>query len=368
MIELDDVIEIRNLGHDAFLEDKLRGIIESKGQTYRKVERPVTIEIITEPRKIPADPFDLFYSDGDAPNRVVPAGTMLIDGEYDISEEELHEKYEQLLDEKGNTIPGKYVKKTFITAVKNPFGKKIKDINGNGILLEEYDIDCYFIIDPISGKVDILSKENFEKQYASVSESKKDNLEEVSSNDKQSASETGINDVEKDDNAMFTSFEKNGKLYVFVNATEDELSQRKLIQQLEEWWKVNYGASNIPTYFYSIPGLGKGTKVIGEDEIVVSVDNNGNISVVNEDVVNKTENLHLEGTQGKPIHDETILLSKQDGQTNRQEYEEAQRAHDDVSKSTELLTEIEKISRARHFSDETKDELIREAENSSRTR
>lgn len=238
MIELDDVIEIRNLGHDAFLEDKLRGIIESKGQTYRKVERPVTIETITEPREIPADPFDLFYSDGDAPNRVVPAGTMLIDGKYDISEEELHEKYEPLLDEKGNTIPGKYVKKTFITAVKNPFGKKIKDINGNGILLEEYDIDCYFIIDPISGEVAIVSKESFEKSYTIADESKKTVLKD---NDK-----------------------------------------------VEE--------------------------------------------------------------------------------TNYQEYEEAKQAHDEISRSAELLTELKKIRRAKHFSNETKDELINETENTSRIR
>ncbi|MBR2708494.1 MAG: hypothetical protein IKE90_03565 [Bacilli bacterium] len=238
MIELDDAIEIRNLGYDHTLEEQLKGIIERKGQKYRKIERPVTIEIITEPREIPADSFDLFYSDGDESNRVVPAGTILMDGKYVITEESLNKKYEPLLDEKGNIIPGKYVKKTFITAVKNPFGKKIRDINGNGVLLREYDVDCYFMIDSISGKVAIVSKESFERSYTIADENKK------------------------------TVLKNNDKV----------------------------------------------------DE------------------------------------------------TSHQEYEEAKQAHDEISKSAELLTELKKIRRAKHFSNETKDELINEAENTSRIR
>ena len=99
-----------------------------------------------------------------------------------------------------------------------------------------------------------------------------------------------ISETENISRAAFTVVEKNGKIYVFTDADEDELSQKLLSEQLEEWWTANYGANQTPTYVYSISSLGKGTKTIGEDGVVIFVDENGNISIIDENVT-KTEEL-----------------------------------------------------------------------------
>lgn len=53
---------------------------------------------------------------------------------------------------------------------------------------------------------------------------------------------------------------------------------------------------------------------------------------------------------------------------DRLEYENAKKLYDDVSNSNALLSEIKKINKAKHFSDETKEELISEIESSKRVK
>ena len=53
---------------------------------------------------------------------------------------------------------------------------------------------------------------------------------------------------------------------------------------------------------------------------------------------------------------------------NRLEYENAKKLYEDANNSNVLLNEIEKINKAKHFSDETKEELISEVESSKRVR
>ena len=114
----------------------------------------------------------------------------------------------------------------------------------------------------------------------------------------------------------FTVVEKNGKVYVFTEAGQDEESQRLLSQKLEEWWSANYGANNTPTYVYSISSLGKGTKTVGEDGVVISVDDNGNISIIDTEVT-KTEELdvNLENIENNENKEET---TKTNTETNEE--------------------------------------------------
>ena len=53
---------------------------------------------------------------------------------------------------------------------------------------------------------------------------------------------------------------------------------------------------------------------------------------------------------------------------NRFEYENAKKLYEDANNSNVLLNEIEKINKAKHFSDEIKEELISEVESSKRVR
>lgn len=106
----------------------------------------------------------------------------------------------------------------------------------------------------------------------------------------ESGSSYDITETETTSRAAFTVVEKNGKIYVFTEAGEDELSQKMLSEQLEEWWNANYGASKTPTYVYSISSLGTGTKTIGEDGVVISIGSDGKVTILDEEVT-RTEEL-----------------------------------------------------------------------------
>ena len=144
----------------------------------------------------------------------------------------------------------------------------------------------------------------------------------------ESGSSYEVTETETTSRAAFTVVEKNGKVYVFTDAGEDALSQKMLSEQLEEWWTANYGANNTPTYVYSISSLGTGTKTIGEDGVVIKIDNDGKISVIDEDVT-KTEELdeNLETVEtGQETKEETSKTetkeeSKQESETETKKVE-----------------------------------------------
>ncbi len=147
------------------VQDELYKIIETQGEEYREIQEPVDIEILTEEREIPASTMDWFYSDGYAPNRIVPAGTIVVLPNNVITEEEFNNDYEQYLDNEGNEIPGKYTKINIVKAMQNPFAKNIERINPNGFVIEKFDSECYFLTGHGLQKVNILPKDLFIKFY-----------------------------------------------------------------------------------------------------------------------------------------------------------------------------------------------------------
>ncbi|MBR3198987.1 MAG: hypothetical protein IKG27_03135 [Bacilli bacterium] len=146
--------------------ENMQKMIDEEGENYRRVVPPVLIEIIDEEREIPAKAFDLYFTDAE-PTRVVPAGTILISGRYDISQEELENNYIPYVDKRGNTIPDKAIRVEEVKALQNPFSQKIVIVHGNGFKDEAYDADCYFVksITPKHWAISILPKEDFEREY-----------------------------------------------------------------------------------------------------------------------------------------------------------------------------------------------------------
>ena len=159
--------------HESDVEEELCKMLEENGEEYRQITSPIDIEILTEEREIPASTTDLYYSDGTAPNRIVPAGTILVLPNKVITEEQLANNYEPYLDEKGNVTPGKYTRKIIVKAMQNPFGKNIERVNYNGFVIGKFDSECYFLTGYGLYKVDIMSKEHFEQLYEPYKSNKK---------------------------------------------------------------------------------------------------------------------------------------------------------------------------------------------------
>ena len=90
-------VELSDSSRGAFIVGDL---MAKEGITYRKIVKPVKVEILTEPRVIPATAAALYYSDGTAHDREVPAGTILVDGVSVIEQEDLdywNSKQDQLI-------------------------------------------------------------------------------------------------------------------------------------------------------------------------------------------------------------------------------------------------------------------------------
>ena len=66
---------------------------------------------------------------------------------------------------------------------------------------------------------------------------------------------TEVQETQTTSRAAFTVVEKNGKLYVFTDAAQDETSQKLLTEKFNEWWNLNYGAKETPTNIYTISSL-----------------------------------------------------------------------------------------------------------------
>lgn len=89
-------------------------------------------------------------------------------------------------------------------------------------------------------------------------------------------------------------------------------------------------------------------------------------------IINKQDLENDEVIVGVPIKEtESEQIYKNitgKAEENRLEYENAKELYEDANNSNVLLNEIEKINKAKHFSDETKEELISEVESSKRVR
>lgn len=107
---------------------------------------------------------------------------------------------------------------------------------------------------------------------------------------------TEVQETQTTSRAAFTVVEKNGKLYVFTDAAQDETSQKLLTEKFNEWWNLNYGAKETPTNIYTISSLGKGAKTVYYYELVngeqvktndfvdIVIDENNKVSIVDKEI------------------------------------------------------------------------------------
>lgn len=145
----------------------VKELMDKEGMTYRKNNEPVEIEIISSPRIIPASPIEQFYSDGTAQDREVPAGTILKNGKYVISEECFAKNYVPYKDNNGNIKDGLYVEIELVKVIKNPFGKPVAKVNPNNYIIQEGDENCYLVADSIASRYGfkILTSEQLNEWY-----------------------------------------------------------------------------------------------------------------------------------------------------------------------------------------------------------
>lgn len=124
-------------------EVELNNRIQIEGIPCRERVEPKIISITTEDTYIPPTALDLYYSDGMAKGKTVPAGTILSDGRTEISEEVFRNNYIPYLDEEGNEVEGKYIRVIPAIVLPNPYGKPVVKTNPNGYVIESGDENCY---------------------------------------------------------------------------------------------------------------------------------------------------------------------------------------------------------------------------------
>ena len=148
---------------------------DKDGIDYREKVKPECITITHEPTEIPASPTKLFYSDGTAKGRIVPAGTILSGGKLEIKKEIFEEQYEPYIDEAGNVIENMYIRINPVRILKNPFGRPIVKTNPNGYIIAEGDSECYLVCDSLSSRYgySIITSEQLENGYVLISKKSK---------------------------------------------------------------------------------------------------------------------------------------------------------------------------------------------------
>ena len=118
-----------------------------------------------------------YYLDqyGQQKDKVIPAGSLLVNDEYVISEEEFNNKYEQLTDSDGNYIDGMYIKIELVKVIKNPFRKPVAKLNGNNYILRIGNENCYILFDDncenrLTYGFDIATEEELNSKYVKYDE------------------------------------------------------------------------------------------------------------------------------------------------------------------------------------------------------
>lgn len=160
------------------ISDKKRYIEEyfdKDGIDYREKVIPECITITHKPTEIPASPRELFYSDGTAKGKIVPAGTILSNDKLEIEKETFKERYKPYIDEAGNVIENMYIRINPVRILKNPFGRPIVKTNSNGYIIAEGDSECYLVCDSLSSRYgySIITPEQLENGYVSISKKSK---------------------------------------------------------------------------------------------------------------------------------------------------------------------------------------------------
>ena len=139
---------------------------------------------------------------------------------------------------------------------------------------------------------EISSSENTStSSETSVStESKSESYEQTISKEEVSSGESyETTETEYTTRVAFTVVEKNGVPYIFTDAKDDEESQKLLSQKINEWMEAHYGSSQLNNHIYSISRLGVGTQTVGDDNLVVSIDEQGNVSIIDNEVTQTLE-------------------------------------------------------------------------------
>lgn len=150
--------------------ETLKKAFESGGVLYRKNTEPVKIEPTRSKLLVPASDRETFYSGGEIVFKVVDEGTLLVNGVFPVTSEELLEQYEQCTDQFGNAIEGMYIKINEALIIKNPFDKPIVKVNPKGYVFEEGSSDCFIATDSSSGELDyiFLTEEQLNNRYRKI--------------------------------------------------------------------------------------------------------------------------------------------------------------------------------------------------------
>ena len=152
-------------------EVELSELFNNVGINYRRKTEPEKISITTKPKFVSPSQLELFYSDGNAEEKEVPAGTILSNDKTIIPEDYFSENYEPYVDEEGNVIEGMYIRVVPVTIIKNPYNTGIVKTNANGWIMEEGDANCFIIYDGTMDRYgySIITKEQVEERFVPYS-------------------------------------------------------------------------------------------------------------------------------------------------------------------------------------------------------
>ena len=130
------------------VEAELLELVHTKGISCIERVEPEEISYTTEPTEIPPTSLELFYSDGMATGRIVPAGTRLSNGKTVISDEEFERSYipyPDYVDENGHIHENLFIRIIPAKVLPNPYGRPVIKTNPAGIVIGSGDENCCIV-------------------------------------------------------------------------------------------------------------------------------------------------------------------------------------------------------------------------------